>query len=107
MNWKKKWKDWLKWKGPYWLRGGIIGILIGAILLLIWQYNLIRGTFTHYAFWIAIRVISNSGIKGIFLFEMTFLIFSLIQYFIIGAIIGFFFGFLIKNKPHRKEKTQS
>ena len=90
------WKDW-----PYWLKGGVIGLVFVLILFLLIYFNLLGS--------------SISGTLGIFIVVITFigalglcpenacqfytagLLILLIESFIIGAIIGWIIG-KIKNK---------
>ena len=96
------WKDW-----PYWLRGGIIVVLIPVIIFLIvlifekisssrdpTYYQGTHGTLAGYlliALGLPINIIAPT------LGEGTFIFLTAIMYFVIGAIIGLIVG-KIKSK---------
>lgn len=87
------------WKNlPYWLRGGIIAIIIFIILVVITSISDRQGTSHPGA--LIIPLLPGLALTNHTLYRSDLLIngfISLIIYFIIGALIGFIIG-KIKNK---------
>ena len=84
------WKNW-----PYWLRGGLIGIIVGIILLSIGERTSLPIEGNIFS--------SASYADGPFLYIV---IFALIIFFIIGAIIGLIVG-KIKSKRLKTQKPNN
>lgn len=68
---------------PYWLKGGIIGIILEPI------YTLILSLFAGISF-----ILYYSDMNGDFHSEL--LVVPIILFFIIGAILGFIYGIIRK-----------
>ena len=113
------------WKNlPYWMRGGVIGIIIGAVLTIILLFIIVPNFFNKYTtnlnlyeahglyfmilliFWIVfipsifLLAIGSLGIPLWSIFSIIFLALFLIYYFVIGAIIGLIIG-KIKSKKQK------
>ena len=116
------WKDW-----PYWLRGGLIGLIIPVAILIIGIIVIIEllkdgGGFAFnvpaiFVILVLIFILSSPVILVSTIFKIHILsdtnfyssiilsvIISLPIYFIIGAIIGFIYGKFKRNKPKEEIK---
>ena len=84
------WKNW-----PYWLKGGIIGIIFAIIIILItfayYEVSSNLGSFFGINEYL-VENISNYGL-GLILYMSL----NLIEYFVIGALIGYIYGRIIKK----------
>lgn len=94
------WKDW-----SYWLKGGIIGLIISTIVIVIALLQLINYAIIKWPLLILINLFANqyvaisqcSGDSCIgFLFFVPLLVF--IEFFVIGAIIGWIYGKIKQRK---------
>jgi hypothetical protein len=87
------WKDW-----PYWVRGGVIGVLVYFILALL-VVTYIFSVATSSDDGLALIVIFLPGLwltqKSIFA-----LLINLLSFFIIGAIIGWIIGKIKERKEN-------
>ena len=89
------WKDW-----PYWLRGGLIGVLVlGIFALVLIPFGRTSGFF-KFPYWIfpffivlvPTMLFSENLYKIIFYPNYLFFIIPTLIYFICGAIIGWIYG---------------
>ncbi len=117
-----RWKNW-----PYWLKGGVIGVIIWLILIIFYKvsglilsceiptldimngnccYNFIQDFILEISFIPSLLHISSSigspcghvGPISVF----SFWIISFISYIMIGSLIGFIYG-KIKNRNKKQE----
>lgn len=99
---------------PYWVKGGIIGVIIGLIVYKVflmiflghWQYTDINlnlyedeGT-TPYSFKLIIWLVAFHSLAAPFAgpFGSLVLFAGLIYYFVIGSIIGWIYGKIKRKK---------
>lgn len=113
------WKNW-----PYWLRGGIIGGVIGIIWFVFHFMGMNFGpgeggylNWVYYTFGVISGLLGS--ILGFFIFPIAllfgeyfsdatatpFLIISVIYLFLIGALIGFIIG-KIKSRNKKKRRVK-
>lgn len=98
------WKDW-----SYWLKGGIVSLLIVLILFIVagviniispggeWGgWSIVLG-FLYFASLPLYWIFGIQRPEGIIYWIINFIVLPIIFYFIIGAIIGFIIG-KIKNR---------
>ncbi len=88
------WKNW-----PYWVKGGIIGFVIGIIFAI---FNLFSngyiGAFTLLPF-LLLKILDNcygEGCLGLFVYYGS--IAFLVEFTLFGAIIGWIYGKIKKRK---------
>lgn len=81
------WKDW-----PAWLKGGLIGEVIGVVLHLLLNFGpLIIGTLTNNA-----QIMSMSNIN------ISYNVIRIIVYFIIGSVFGALIGWIVGKIKEKK-----
>lgn len=109
MGFKKRWKNW-----PYWLKGGTISIFIPIFFILILDIeslidisNFIVILFIFLNFWLFLPIEYFTGCIGDnclrYVYYFSFIL-VLIEFFIIGAIIGSMIGKIRSKKVNMKIK---